>query len=230
MAEAPALAQEILREIRREHPNLPLVLDDSGEPMAWSASAAPSRSSSSTCRPRRAARPYRRVSSRSSGAARACTAAASTRCRRSNRMGVRLRLAPVRRDRPARRDPAPRCTELSTAGYEYLDGPGRPVRARLRGGGGQTGGRTAPPPAPAHGTPPRRSTHRGDPADALAERAARIGWPLPEKVAVGVLLRPAREASHPRRAGGAARHGVRAAPHGRPRTGRRGRPDCCTGR
>lgn len=34
MAEAPALAEEILREIRREHPQLPLVLDDSGEPMA----------------------------------------------------------------------------------------------------------------------------------------------------------------------------------------------------
>lgn len=34
MAEAPALAEEILREIRREHPQLPLVLDESGEPMA----------------------------------------------------------------------------------------------------------------------------------------------------------------------------------------------------
>jgi hypothetical protein len=39
--------------------------------------------------------------------------------------------------------------------------------------------------------------HRGDPADALTERAARIGWPLPKKVAVGVLLRPAREAVPP---------------------------------
>ncbi|MCW7984116.1 hypothetical protein XF35_01920, partial [Streptomyces platensis subsp. clarensis] len=32
---------------------------------------------------------------------------------------------------------------------------------------------------------------------ALAERAARIGWPLPERVAVAVLLRPAREAVAP---------------------------------
>jgi hypothetical protein len=39
--------------------------------------------------------------------------------------------------------------------------------------------------------------HRGDPAEALSERAARIGWPLPDKVAVGVLLRPAREAVAP---------------------------------
>lgn len=39
--------------------------------------------------------------------------------------------------------------------------------------------------------------HRGDPAEALVERAARIGWPLPDKVAVGVLLRPAREAVAP---------------------------------
>lgn len=34
MSEAPALAEEILREIRREYPHLPVVLDESGEPMA----------------------------------------------------------------------------------------------------------------------------------------------------------------------------------------------------
>lgn len=34
MAEAPALAEDILREIRHEYPHLPLVLDESGEPMA----------------------------------------------------------------------------------------------------------------------------------------------------------------------------------------------------
>ncbi len=34
MAEAPALAEEILCEIQREYPHLPVVLDDSGEPMA----------------------------------------------------------------------------------------------------------------------------------------------------------------------------------------------------
>ncbi|WP_206475230.1 hypothetical protein, partial [Dietzia sp. KRD202] len=39
--------------------------------------------------------------------------------------------------------------------------------------------------------------HRGDPSDALAERAARIGWPVPGRVAAGVLLRPAREAVAP---------------------------------
>lgn len=34
MAEAPILAEEILQEIRHEYPHLPVVLDDSGEPMA----------------------------------------------------------------------------------------------------------------------------------------------------------------------------------------------------
>ena len=34
LAEAPELAEEILREIRREYPHLPVVLDESGEPMA----------------------------------------------------------------------------------------------------------------------------------------------------------------------------------------------------
>ena len=39
--------------------------------------------------------------------------------------------------------------------------------------------------------------HRSDPADALAERAARIGWPLPRPGRRRVLLRPAREAMAP---------------------------------
>ncbi|MFD9089640.1 PucR family transcriptional regulator, partial [Streptomyces prasinus] len=34
MAEAPGLAEEIMSEIQREYPELPVVLDDSGEPMA----------------------------------------------------------------------------------------------------------------------------------------------------------------------------------------------------
>lgn len=34
MAEAPGLAEEIMGEIQREYPELPVVLDDSGEPMA----------------------------------------------------------------------------------------------------------------------------------------------------------------------------------------------------
>ncbi|MEU7639559.1 helix-turn-helix domain-containing protein [Streptomyces sp. NPDC039016] len=38
---------------------------------------------------------------------------------------------------------------------------------------------------------------RGDPRPLLAERARSIGWPLPERVAVAVLLRPDREAVAP---------------------------------
>src|SRR5690606_36925835 len=67
---------------------------------------------------------------------------------------------------------------------------GRPGAARRRAGGRPPLQRRLLEPLPAE-------HRRGDPAEALGERAARIGWPLPEKVAVGVLLRPAREAVAP---------------------------------
>lgn len=87
--------------------------------------------------------------------------------------------------------------ELVDAGYEYLDGlVDQSVRGYAEAAARQAGERLRLQ---------RRlmelllaERHRGDPADALTERAARIGWPLPKKVAVGVLLRPAREAVPPR--------------------------------
>jgi hypothetical protein len=92
--------------------------------------------------------------------------------------------------------PPPAMYELVDAGYEYLDGlVDQSVRGYAEAAARQAGERLRLQ---------RRlmelllaERHRGDPADALAERAARIGWSLPEKVAVGVLLRPAREALAP---------------------------------
>ncbi|CAM5365544.1 hypothetical protein SALBM311S_00081 [Streptomyces alboniger] len=92
--------------------------------------------------------------------------------------------------------PPPAMYELVDAGYEYLDGlVDQSVRGYAEAAARQAGERLRLQ---------RRlmelllaEHHRGDPADALTERAARIGWPLPEKVAVGVLLRPAREAVAP---------------------------------
>ncbi len=86
--------------------------------------------------------------------------------------------------------------ELVDAGYEYLDGlVDQSVRGYAEAAARQAGERLRLQ---------RRlmelllaEHHRGDPAEALSERAARIGWPLPDKVAVGVLLRPAREAVAP---------------------------------
>jgi hypothetical protein len=86
--------------------------------------------------------------------------------------------------------------ELVDTGYEYLDGlVDQSVRGYAEAAARQAGERLRLQ---------RRlmelllaDHHRGDPAEALAERAARIGWPVPDKVAVGVLLRPAREAVAP---------------------------------
>jgi hypothetical protein len=93
--------------------------------------------------------------------------------------------------------PPPAMYELVDAGYEYLDGlVDQSVRGYAEAAARQAGERLRLQ---------RRLMelllaehhHRGDPAEALVERAARIGWPLPDKVAVGVLLRPAREAVAP---------------------------------
>ena len=148
------------------------------------------------------------------------------------RLGVRLawrRLAEIGQQVEI---PPPAMYELVESGFEYLDGLVDTVRTRLRRGRRPPGRRTAAAAAAADRTCCSAEHRTGDPADALAERAARIGWPLPEQVAVGVLLRPARGGRGPRRGPGrAAGHGVRAAAHGRPRAGR-GRParNSCTAR
>src|SRR5690606_716181 len=80
--------------------------------------------------------------------------------------------------------PPPAMYELVDAGYEYLDGlVDQSVRGYAEAAARRAGERLRLQ---------RRllelllaEHHRGDPAEALGERAARIGWPLPEKVAVG---------------------------------------------
>ncbi|MFF2811655.1 helix-turn-helix domain-containing protein [Streptomyces sp. NPDC058000] len=56
---------------------------------------------------------------------------------------------------------------------------------------------SAPSPSASPSFERGHSQGRGDPRPLLAERARSIGWPLPERVAVAVLLRPDREAVAP---------------------------------
>ncbi|MGV4923955.1 helix-turn-helix domain-containing protein [Streptomyces sp. BHT-5-2] len=63
------------------------------------------------------------------------------------------------------------------------------VPAAAPGGLSEAGAAAPPPSPPAPGA--------GSPHPRLAERARLIGWPLPERVAVAVLLRPDREAVAP---------------------------------
>ncbi|MEU7058675.1 helix-turn-helix domain-containing protein [Streptomyces sp. NPDC046197] len=199
MAEAPGLAEEILREIRREYPQVPVVLDESGEPMALVGI-------------RRAIEAFVRHLEQAENLAGRPTVPPDVfhqfgrgeglhgrsldSLQAIYRMGVRLawrRLADIGQRVQI---PPPAMYELVDAGYEYLDGlVDQSVRGYAEAAARQAGERLRLQ---------RRlmellltEHHRGDPGDALAERAARIGWPLPGRVAVGVLLRPAREAVAP---------------------------------
>jgi hypothetical protein len=195
MEEVPELAQEILSEIRREYPGLPLVLDESGEPMALVGI-------------RRALEHF--VEHLTAGAGRPSVhpevfqefgrgevlqGRSLDSLQAIYRLGVRLawrRLAEIGQQVGI---PPPAMYELVESGFEYLDGlVAQSVRGHAEAVARQTGERLRLQ---------RKlmellfAEHRADPTDALAQRAARIGWQLPSQVAVAVLLRPAREAVAP---------------------------------
>ena len=199
MSEAPALAEEILREIRREYPHLPVVLDESGEPMALvgirrAIEVFVQHLETAEGRPGRPTVPPGVF--QEFGRGEGLNGRSLDSLQAIYRMGVRLawrRFADIGQRVEI---PPPAMYELVDAGYEYLDGlVDQSVRGYAEAAARQAGERLRLQ---------RRlmelllaERHRGDPADALTERAARIGWPLPKKVAVGVLLRPAREAVPP---------------------------------
>ncbi|EGX57444.1 regulatory protein [Streptomyces zinciresistens K42] len=196
MADAPGLAEEILREIQREYPHLPLFPDESGEPMALvgirrAIEVFVQHLETSQGRPTVPPGVFQEF-----GRGEGLNGRSLDSLQAIYRMGVRLawrRFAEIGQ----RVDiPPPAMYELVDAGYEYLDGlVDQSVRGYAEAAARQAGERLRLQ---------RRlmelllSEHqRADAADALAERAARIGWPLPGRVAVGVLLRPAREAVAP---------------------------------
>ncbi|MZD06977.1 PucR family transcriptional regulator [Streptomyces sp. SID5785] len=204
LAESPRLAEDILREIRREYPQLPLVPDESGEPLALvgirraiegvvqhlaDASGVTGKDGAAAPLPS-AFEEFGRGQSLHGQSLDALQA--------MYRIGVKLawrRLADIGQ----RLDiPPPAMYELAESSYEYLDSlVGESVRGYAEAAAREAGerlrqqrrlmdllldGRAAAPP---------------DPVRALTERAARIGWPVPDQVAVGVLLRPARDAVAP---------------------------------
>ncbi|MEV7283804.1 helix-turn-helix domain-containing protein [Streptomyces sp. NPDC093252] len=196
LAEAPGLAEEIMREIRREYPQLPVVMDENGEPMALVGI-------------RRAIEVFVQHLDRSGGRptvppdvfhdfgrGEGYGGRSLDSLQAIYRMGVRLawrRFADIGQRVEI---PPPAMYELVDAGYEYLDGlVDRSVRGYAEAAARQAGERLRLQKRLMELLLTER--HRGDPAEALGERAARIGWPLPRKVAVGVLLRPAREAVAP---------------------------------
>ncbi|MFE7120140.1 helix-turn-helix domain-containing protein [Streptomyces sp. NPDC057654] len=202
LAEVPELAADILGQIRREFPNLALVPDDSGEPMALVGirRALEHFVRQLTAEPERA--PAHPPVFQEFGRGQMLHGRSLDSLQAIYRLGVKLawrRLAEIGGQTGI---PAPAMYELAESGFDYLDGlVAETMRGYAEAVARQTGERLRLQ---------RRlldllltEHHRKDPADALAEHAARLGWPLPSYVAVGVLLRPAREAVAP-----AVGHGV----------------------
>ncbi|WP_438488131.1 helix-turn-helix domain-containing protein [Streptomyces sp. S186] len=267
LAEVPALAQEIFREIRREYPRLPVVPDESGEPRALvgirqSLEHFVAHLTAGPDRPHVHPRVFQEF-----GRGEVLQGRSLDVLQAIYRLGVRLawrRLAEIGQQVAI---PAPAMYELAESGFEYLDGlVAESVRGYAEAAARQAGerlrmqrrlmdqlfaepdrgpapdpylregarrrrdtaaygrapgsasasaavpgpasaapraaepvGLRAAPPPPAHGTGgPSDGRHgHGNPHPQLAERARLIGWPLPERVAVAVLLRPDREAVAP---------------------------------
>ncbi|MFF4695715.1 helix-turn-helix domain-containing protein [Streptomyces chattanoogensis] len=204
--EVPALAEDILREIRRQFPQLPLMPDEFGESRALvgirqSLEHFVEHMTAGLDGPHVHPQVFQEFGRGEGIQGRSLDALQAI-----YRLGVKLawrRLAEIGQQVAI---PAPAMYELAESGFEYLDGlvaesvrgyaeaAARQAGERLRlqrrlmeqlfasrGGGRPRPGRTGP----------------AGPFSTLAERAARIGWPLPERVAVAVLLRPAREAVAP---------------------------------
>ncbi|MGW1372963.1 PucR family transcriptional regulator [Streptomyces sp. NPDC002446] len=203
--EVPSLAEGILREIRREYPQLPLVPDEFGEPRALvgirqSLEHFVSHLTSGLDRPHVHPRVFQEFGRGEGIQGRSLDALQAI-----YRLGVRLawrRLAEIGQQVAI---PAPAMYELAESGFEYLDGlVAESVRGYAEAAARQAGERLRlqrrlMEQLFTSSGRRRRGSGPGAAAvlPALAERAARIGWPLPEQVAVAVLLRPAREAVAP---------------------------------
>ncbi|MGK5629717.1 PucR family transcriptional regulator [Streptomyces sp. URMC 123] len=197
MDEVPELAQDILREIRHEYPGLPLVLDPSGEPMALvGIRRALEHFVGRLTAPDDAGREVPPEVFQEFGRGEVIQGRSLDSLQAVYRLGVKLawrRLAEIGQQVAI---PPPAMYELVESGFDYLDGlVAQSVRGYAEAVARQTGERLRLQ---------RRLMElilgdrpRGDPTAALAERAGRIGWQLPGKVAVAVLLRPAPEAVAP---------------------------------
>ncbi|WP_373306932.1 helix-turn-helix domain-containing protein [Streptomyces longisporoflavus] len=222
--EVPALAQDILREIRAEYPGLPVVLDDSGEPMALigirrALEGFVQQIASAEGRPRYPLEVFQEF-----GRGEGLHGRSLDSLQAIYRLGVRLawrRLAEIGQQIEI---PPPAMYELAESGFEYLDGlvdqsvrgyaeaAARQEGERLRlqrklmelllsERRGESGAGSSADPGSGPGFGSGSGSHSGQrqpgARSALDERAARVGWQLPERVAVGVLLRPARDAVAP---------------------------------
>ncbi|MFI1400366.1 PucR family transcriptional regulator [Streptomyces sp. NPDC020681] len=196
MAEVPALAQSILEEIRKEFPGLPLVVDDSGEPMALIGIRGALEDFVGHLVVKEDRPDGRQLEVfQEFGRGEVLQGRSLDSLQAIYRLGVRLawrRLAEIGQQVEI---PPPAMYELVESGFEYLDGlVAQSVRGYVEAATRQAGERLR---LQRQLISLMLSEHRTDPTEALAEHAERIGWPLPEQVAVAVLMRPAPESVAP---------------------------------
>ncbi|MGW8376307.1 helix-turn-helix domain-containing protein [Streptomyces sp. ODS28] len=226
LSEVPVLAEDILRAIREEYPKLPLVPDESGEPMALvgirrALEHFVTHLADDAGAPHQPPRVFQEF-----GRGEGLHGRSLDSLQAVYRLGIRLAWRRLAEIGTAVEIPPPAMYELAESGFQYLDGlVDETVRGYAEAAARQAGERlrlqrrlldlllAEPVREPVRdrgsgaaargrargGARPARQRERvsGDPAGLLADGAARIGWPVPRTVAVAVLLRPARSAVPP---------------------------------
>ncbi|WP_307805267.1 helix-turn-helix domain-containing protein [Streptomyces spirodelae] len=199
MAEVPVLAQDILSAIRREYPGLPLVLDDSGEPMALVGIRRALEHFVENLATGLEAPHVPPQVFQEFGRGEVLHGRSLDSLQAIYRLGIRLAWRRFAEIGTQMEIPPPAMYELAESGFQYLDGlVAESVRGYAEAAARQAGERLRLQrrllDLLLSDHPPRGGTDR---ADLLADRAARIGWRLPQTVAVAVLVRPARSAVPP---------------------------------
>ena len=195
LAESGDLAQAILAAIRYDFPQLRLVEDESGEPMALvgirrAIEGFVQHLASGAADPRVPPEVFQEF-----GRGEGLNGRSLDSLQAVYRLGVRLawrRFAEIGQQVDIA---APAMYELAESGFEYLDVlVEQSVRGYAEAAARQASERLR---LQRQLIDRMLAGQRGDSAHTLGERAARIGWELPATIAVGVLIRPAREAVAP---------------------------------
>ncbi|WP_244502457.1 helix-turn-helix domain-containing protein [Streptomyces oceani] len=198
LAEVPTLAEDILGEIQREYPQLPLVLGDNGEPLALlgirrALEHFVEHLDKGLDTPRVPSQVFQGF-----GRGEVLQGRSLDSLQAIYRMGIRMswrRLAAIGIQMEI---PAPAMYELADVGFEFLDGlVAESVRGYAEAAARRAGERLRLQRRLLELmlSEPQRSA--AEVAELLADRAARIGWTVPHTVQVAVLLRPARSAVAP---------------------------------
>ncbi len=202
LAEVPALAREILDEICREHPRMPLIRDEHGDLMALVGIRRALEDFVRHLVRQDGRRPHLDLEVfQEFGRGEGLQGRSLNSLQAVYRLGVRLawrRLAEIGQQVAI---PPPAMYELAESGFAFLDGlVDESLRGYAEAAARQAGERLRLQRKLTQAILHESAAGASDAAKSLAElsaHAARIGWTLPDRLAVGVLIRPSRESVTP---------------------------------